>query len=402
MTVTVKPGTARGVVTAPPSKSAAHRVLIAGALSAGSRVQNLADSQDILATRTVLEQMGATLREEDGGLFVGGLNPFSTAALPPLPCRESGSTLRFFIPLCLLSQSPRTLSGSERLMARPLTAFETLCGERGLRFERSRDTVTVCGPLAGGDFRVENRLSSQFVTGLLMALPLLPQDSRLVLESAPASRSYIDLTLHTLARFGVCVTQTEETAFHIPGRQTYRPSTVTVEGDYSNAAFWEALNTLGGQVTVRGLAADSVQGDRVYADDFDRLRRGDSAPLDLTDCPDLAPILFAVAAMCGGGRFIGTDRLHYKESDRVEAMRAELAKCGVTLREGADTVTVEPARPHTPTVPLCGHNDHRIVMALAVLCTRIGGTIEGAEAVSKSYPDFFTVLQSLGIQVNAE
>ena len=198
--------------------------------------------------------------------------------------------------------------------------------------------------------------------------------------------------------FGIVATWQDEHTLRIPGAQTYRAADIRVEGDYSSAAFTDAFNVLGGEVTVEGLRTDSIQGDRAYKKHFEMLTRG-VPTIHIGDCPDLGPILFAVAAAKNGGVFTGTRRLRIKESDRAQAMAQELKKFGTTVSVYEDTVVIYPAEFHKPTQPLLGHNDHRIVMALSVLLSLTGGVMEGAEAVSKSYPTFFDHLRSLGIEV---
>ena len=399
MTVTIRPGTARGTVAAPPSKSMAHRLLLCAGLARGtSVVQNVAPSQDILATLDCLEALGARYTFENGVVTIAGTDPVRAAEGTLLPCRESGSTLRFFLPLCLLSDRERTLSGSGKLLSRPLGVYEDLCRARGLGYARTEDSVTVRGPLQAGRYAIPGGISSQFVSGLLFALPLLPGSSALELVPPVESRSYIDMTLQALGAYGVSAAWAGEHALSIPGGQQYQSRTLRVEGDYSNGAFLEALNLAGGDVTVTGLDPDSLQGDRVYGDYFAQLQKG-PATLDLTDCPDLGPVLFAAAALLHGGVFTGTRRLKLKESDRGAAMAQELAKFGIVLDQEADRITVRPGTLRPPAVPLDGHNDHRIVMALTLLATRTGGTILGAQAVNKSYPDFFETLSRLELEV---
>ncbi len=398
MRIQITPSTARGRITAPPSKSMAHRQLIGGALSGGSTVRGLAWSEDINATLRCLQALGTRSVIDGDTAHIGGLNPTIAAPTAPLDCGESGSTLRFLIPLCLLSSQPITLTGAPRLLQRPLGVYEALCREAGLLFRQEATTLTVCGPLPGGVYTVPADVSSQFISGLLFALPLAAEDSELRLTGTPESGSYIDLTLKVLRDFGILIHRPTVDRFIIPGGQTYQPRQLTVEGDYSNAAFLEAFHLLGGTVTVDGLAADSLQGDRVYRALFARLAAGDATPIDLTDCPDLAPILFAVAAAKGGGTFTGTARLKIKESDRAAAMQAELLKCGIPVTVEDNRVIVHAAPLTAPTAPIDGHNDHRIVMAMSVLCSLVGGTIDGAEAVAKSYPTFFNDIQSLSIK----
>ncbi len=398
MRIQITPSVARGRISAPPSKSMAHRHLIAGALSGGSNIHGLVWSEDINATHRCLQALGAHSTVDGDTVRIGGLTPATAAPATPLDCGESGSTLRFLIPLCLLSAQPITLIGSSRLLQRPLGVYETICRDHGLLFAQEGNALTVCGPLTGGVYTVPADISSQFVSGLLFALPLTAGDSEIRLTGTTESQSYIDLTLKALGDFGIIIHRPSTDRLMIPGGQTYLPRTLTVEGDYSNAAFLEAFNLIGGDVTVDGLNTDSLQGDRVYRTLFSRLAAGDTTPIDLTDCPDLAPVLFALAAAKSGGVFTGTARLKLKESDRAATMQAELLKCGIPVTVEETRVIVPAAPLAAPTAPIDGHNDHRIVMAMSLLCSLVGGTINGAEAVAKSYPNFFDDIQSLGIK----
>lgn len=383
-----------GSVTAPPSKSMAHRMLICAGLAKGeSRIANVAPSEDILATLDCLDALGAVGNMDERNVTVRGTDIFSVSGGAVLPCRECGSTLRFLIPLCLLSGQSIVLKGSETLLRRPLSVYETLCSEQGLLFLRGSDALRLRGPLQSGSYAMDGGVSSQFVSGLLFALPLLPKDSTLRLLPPVESRPYIDMTLSAMRRFGVTATWRDEQTLFLPGGQQYRPQNATVEGDWSNAAFFLAMG-----VPVEGLDPDSLQGDRSCVSLMERLQN-EFSEVDLSDCPDLGPVLFAFAAAHHGGRFTGTRRLRDKESDRIAAMAAELNKFGITLSTEENTVTVG-AGLHRPAETLDGHGDHRIVMALATLCVTTGGTIRGAEAVKKSFPDFFDRLRALKIEVD--
>ncbi len=398
MTVTIEKSRAEGTVQAPPSKSMAHRALICGALSDNSVIDNIAYSKDIEATLGCLENLGAKiLKSEDNLLKIGGLDLHNTENGTVLFCNESGSTLRFLIPLCMVSGKKITLRGSKRLFERPLGIYEDICIEQGILFEKGESSLTVCGKLKNGEYSVRGDISSQFITGLLFALPLLDGDSILRVTEKFESASYIDLTLSVLEVFGIEIKR-EDNNFYIKGRQKYTSQNYTVEGDCSNAAFLEGLNLLGGNVSVKGIKQDTLQGDRVYLEMYEGLKNG-KKNYDLSDCPDLAPVMFAVSAYFGGAEFFGTSRLKIKESDRASTMSEELEKFGVSVRVEENSVLIESSRLTNPREFLCGHNDHRIVMALALLCTVTGGTIEGAEAVSKSYPDFFDVLRAMKIKV---
>lgn len=399
MKVRINPSLARGRVQAPPSKSMAHRLLICAGLCAGeeSMIQGLELSEDVSATIDCMRAMGADCRIRGNCAYVRGVDPRSSKKGSLLACRESGSTLRFFIPLALLCGEELLFSGSEKLMSRPLGVYETLCTRRGLVFEK-KDMLKVCGPLTSGLYVLPGDVSSQFVSGLLFALPLLEGDSEIRLTPPVESRSYIDLTLAALKYFGVNAYWDGETTIRIPGGQKYRAGKVQVEGDYSNAAFLSALDMMGGQLEVCGLPEDSLQGDRVYLKYFEAIKEG-FARISLADCPDLGPILFALAAANKGAEFTNTRRLRIKESDRAQAMAQELEKFGSRVIVEEDRVTVLPGKITAPEQSLFGHNDHRIVMSMAVLLTRFGGIIDGAQAVRKSYPGFFETIAALGVDL---
>lgn len=418
MNVTFLPSSPSGTVAAPPSKSHAHRLLISAALAQGeSRVSAVAPAQDILATLDCLSALGAEIvrtsedvrRDEPCSsadkrglslqhvLRIRGFDPFA-APSATLPCRESASTLRFLLPLCLLSGQKMTLTGSPRLLARPLGVYETLCKARGFLWEKGERSLRVCGRLTPGRFSVPGGVSSQFVSGLLFALPLLSGDSTLFVEPPLVSAPYVDLTVSVLQEFGILIHKKSGNFFEIPGNQKYSARNALVEGDWSNAAPFLALRALGCDVSVTGPDPTSVQGDRVCVPYLAALSKG-FAELDLADCPDLGPVLFAAAALLHGGRFTHTRRLRDKESDRAAAMQEALVLCGAELSVESDAVTVQPAALHAPAQPLSSHNDHRVAMALSLVLLRTGGTLTGADCVQKSYPDFFDDLRRLGVSI---
>ncbi len=395
MRIKIYKGTAAGTMIAPPSKSMAHRLLICGAMTEKSSVSGIEFSEDICATIDCLKALGAKIEIIGDRVEVGGLNPAKFPENAELFCRESGSTLRFFIPLCLLSGKEIKLFGSERLLSRPQEVYEELCREKGFSFINDGKKITLKGSLGAGEYLVRGDVSSQFITGLIFALSLCG-GGKIKLKGKTESGSYIELTKKALAEFGIDITLGENEII-VPAGAVFQNRDIAVEGDYSNAAFFDALNVFGGEVELLGLDECSLQGDRVYSEIFAE----DTPEYDLSDCPDLAPIAFAVAAYKGGGHFSGTHRLKIKESDRAEAMRKELEKFGIKLTIGENEVSVS-GKLTPPTTVLAGHNDHRIVMALAVLSTLTGGVIEGAEAAAKSLPDFFSRLASLGIKTEVE
>ncbi len=394
MTFKIYPGKLKGTVAAPPSKSMAHRHIIAASLAEGkSHLENISFSDDIKATLGCVAALGAEVKICGSGAEITGFDIFESKPRGELFANESGSTLRFLIPLCLLSGETVTLTGKGRLFERPLGIYEKLCMEHGMFFERKTDRLTLRGSLTPGIYEVPGGVSSQFISGMLFALPLLGGDSVIKITGKLESAPYLMMTLQTLAERGIKTDYNGADLIKIPGSQKYKNRDAVIEGDYSNAAFFDALNLLGNGVTVTGLCENSLQGDKIYKKYFDLLGK---EPINLEDCPDLAPILFTAASCLGGAEFTGTRRLKLKESDRGEAMAEELAKFGAEVQIRENSVTVRANELRSPTVSLDSHGDHRIVMSLAVLCTKYGGIIENCEAAAKSMPDFFEKLVSLG------
>lgn len=428
MITTIHKGTAHGVITAPPSKSFAHRQLIAAALSGEEcQVSNLELSDDITATLECLKALGRRFRLSDGTITFEPGNPVTANAGPGnanktnsgtpntvkaytstentgragkivMPCRESGTTLRFFIPIALALGGDFLFEGTPRLIERGIKIYEDLFREQGVVFNYGTDSIGISGKLKSGTFRVDATVSSQFISGLLYAMPLIEGRSYIKLKGRTESRMYIEMTLRTLEQYGICLSDYTENSIAIRGKQKYMAVDSRVEGDYSNAAFFAALNLMGGNVTIEGLSDESIQGDRRYIEFFRKLKEG-TPQIDISDQIDLGPILFAMAAYLNGAAITGTRRLAIKESDRVKDMLFELSKFGVESQVGENHVEIKKCRLHKPAEPLHGHNDHRIVMSLAVLLTAFGGSIEGSEAVNKSFPSFFEKLEKTGIKV---
>ena len=394
------PCSLKGSIDAPPSKSMAHRYLIGAALSGKTcRISGFDYSEDILASMDCLKALGARIAVQ-GDCVTIDPDRFMTAENPVLSCRESGSTLRFFIPLALCLGREVTLRGSRRLFERPLEIYEALCREKGFAFAKTEDTLTLCGKLSSGHYAIRGDVSSQFITGLVFALIYLGGDSEIKIIPPFESRSYVNLTLSALRSFGADVAFTD--AYHIVIRESRMHAYCgRIEGDYSNAAFLDAFNHIGSDVSVGNLSDDSLQGDRVYQNYFRLISEG-TPTLDISDCPDLGPVLFALAAMKNGAVFTGTDRLKAKESDRGMAMHEELVKLGGGLIFGDNRITVPKQQLAYRGEPLSGHNDHRIVMAMSLVLSRIGGAIDDAQAVRKSYPGFFEDIQKLGAEVNVK
>ena len=380
--VVLEPCRLDGVVRVPASKSMGHRYLIAAALAEGeSRIDGLGTSRDIEATRACL----ATLR--NGG-----------DSLPTLDCGESGSTLRFLIPVALALRGGGRFTGHGRLMERPQEPYRALFQPRGIHWEQEGDFLTVQGRLTAGRYQLPGNVSSQFITGLLFALPLLPGESRVEVTSPLESEGYVAMTLEVLERFGIRVERRAAT-FEIPGDQHYRPCSVEVEGDWSQAAVWYAANFLDHRIRLEGLNENSCQGDRQVAALYWKLARPGEVEIDVSQCPDLAPALGAMAAMRRGtARFTGAGRLRIKESDRLSAIVATVNALGGAAEEGADSLTIRGVEHLRGGVTVDSWNDHRIAMMAAVLATRCEKpvTLLGMQCVEKSYPDFWEHYRMLG------
>ncbi len=399
MKVKILPSKTSGEVSAPPSKSFAHRYLIGSVLSCGKCViKNIADSDDISATLSCIEQLGGSVTKDGNIVTVIPTNE-KQIENAVFDCKESGSTLRFFIPVVLATGAKNcTFLGSERLLARGIKEYEKLFENSDVKIKSDEKSIEVNGKLTSGNYEISGEVSSQYTTGMLFALSVLDGKSTLKITGNAESRAYVDMTIKVLKDFGADITETEKNFFEINGKGRLSPGEFTVEGDWSNAAFLIALSRLVGTISVSGLNENSVQGDRFCTAAFDALD-GENAEIDLKDCPDLAPILFSYAAYKNGGKFINTRRLRVKESDRANVMAEELKKFGANVKVYENSVEIEKTQLKPPIVPLCGHNDHRIVMALSVLAAVFGAEIDGAEAVNKSYPDFFRVIKKAGVNV---
>ena len=421
MLVTISPpARIGGTVSAPPSKSMAHRAVLCSALAKGtSHIENLEFSKDISATLAAAGQLCARVESGPADALVEGLGHFRPV-FGPVDCCESGSTLRFLIPLASLTGQSITFVGRGRLMERPQSVYETLYREQNLHFEQANGQLTVAGSLRSGEYTLAGNVSSQFISGLLFVLPLLAGDSTLHLIPPVESRSYIEMTRAAQAAFGVTSHWLDDTTLCIPGGQQYHPRDYIVEGDYSQAAFLAVLGAVKGGITLTGLAAETLQGDAAILDilrrcgaKFTRTEAGlvfEQAPLhgvdiDLADCPDLGPVLMVLGLLCEGTTVIrNAERLRIKESDRIAAMEAELRACGGVLSSEGGTITVQGCKPrlHAPEAPLSGHNDHRVVMSLTVLALAadIPLAINEAEAVQKSWTHFFDALKTLVVEVH--
>ena len=411
--IKIFPSTLEGSVVVPPSKSDVHRAIICAALAKGvSTISPVAFSQDILATIDCIKALGAEVTIDGGCVTVDGRNMFS----PPkaeLDCRESGSTVRFFIPVAAAGGVSSIFTGKGRLPQRPLGVYSDLLPSHGVSCKTPGGLpFEICGKLTPGVYELPGNVSSQFITGLLFALPLLDGDSVIHLTSPLESKGYIDMTTDVQSRFGVEITE-RGGDYYVKGGQSYKPADYTTEGDWSQASFFMVGAALGGSVTVKGLRSESKQGDRAIADilrEFganvkeehgdivctaDKLRAVD---IDASQIPDLVPVLAVCAAFAEGEtRIYNAQRVRLKESDRLEAMKNALTSCGADIRETEDGLIIR-GKGEIDGGHADGVNDHRIVMSMAVAALRSknGIVVSDKESISKSYGNFFEDYGAVG------
>lgn len=407
MDVLITPGKLAGQVTPPASKSMAHRAILAAALSEGeSRLENLSFSEDIEATLGCVGQLGCRWSQPDPEtVVIRGIGGRETppGEAPLFDCGESGSTLRFLIPIVLALRGAGRFTGRGRLMERPQQPYFDIFREKGIVWSQEGGMLAVRGKLLPGEYRLPGDVSSQFVTGLLYALPLLPGDSGIVLTSPLESAGYVVMTLRMLEAFGIRAARRDR-RFQVPGGQTYSPQVIAVEGDWSQAGFWYAARALGSPVDILGLEEGSPQGDRVVQKHYARLCGEGDVEIDLSGCPDLLPPLAVMAAVRRDTtRFTGAARLRLKESDRLSTVCSLLTALGCPAEEGADSLTVRGRGPDgLAGGTVDGAGDHRIVMAAAIAATACKGPVKilEAQAVNKSYPAFWRHFTELGGMVS--
>lgn len=408
--ITIIPQMLSGSVKIPPSKSIAHRAIIAAALSKGEcTIDNAAMSMDIEATLGGIRALGSkyTYSKKDARLNISAKK--STGRNIEIDCGESGSTLRFLIPIALLTGKKIKFTGHGRLMQRPMEPYFKMFARHGISCLTEGDCMYLDGKLTGGAYEIEGNVSSQFITGLLFALPLAEEDSEIIITTTAESKGYIDLTLDVLKKFGIKIENHNYMRYVIPGGQKYKARNFVIEGDYSQAAFFLVAGAIGGNVECLGLDEDSLQGDRAIIDiikrtgaKIEKTKEGIRAvqtanmhgiTVDAREVPDLVPIVSVLLALCRGeSNIINAGRLRMKESDRLEATRSELGHLGADITEGADSLKII-GKQVLESSNVSSRSDHRIAMSLAIAAQRCEGgsiTIMGAaDAVKKSYPDFF-------------
>ena len=402
----------------PSSKSLAHRSIICASLAKGtSLISNIDMSLDIQATMACMRELGATIEEVEEGLLVTGISSFAKKEEYTLECNESGSTLRFMIPIASLCHKKVHVHGTKRLLERPQAIYKEIFEKQNLLFVQDEEGIHIQGALTAQEYVIAGNVSSQFISGLLFTLPLCDGDSIIHITGTFESRSYVDLTIQMLQTFGVNVHFVDDCTIAIKGNQEYIATNVAVEADYSQLAFFAVLSALGKEVTCLGANPLSLQGDKAILDILSAMgcqiewqengvvvkpQELQATTIDLQNCPDLGPVLFTCASLAKGTtHFIHAKRLRIKESDRIYAMECELKKLGVEVHSTEDEAWVTGVDHWNTPCDLHGHNDHRIVMALAIgaIVSKYGVTIDDAQAVRKSYPHFFEDLAKLGVDV---
>lgn len=420
--IRISPGPLRGKVQIPPSKSDSHRAIIAAALAAGeSHIKGVLLSDDIVATTQAMSALGATIaigpeKNHLVDLTISGCaNPQAHGIT--VDCGESGSTIRFLLPVLALDAANARVTGRGRLGKRPLTPYYDVFAAFGVEYIKEADDselpLVISGSLSAGDYTLPGDVSSQFITGLLFALPLLSGDSRLTLSTPLESKPYVDITLKVLADFGIEIINEDYRSFLVPGKQSYRARDYRVEGDFSQGAFFMVAGSIGETVACTGLDHSSTQGDQVIVDFMREMsgaveeiedgyavhpRATKGITANVSDCPDLVPVFSVLAALSGGTtEIVGGARLRLKESDRIAATVDMLTSLGAEARETDDGLIITGGE-LLDGGEVSGHNDHRIVMAAAIasICCQQDVIIDGWEAVNKSYPHFFDDFRALG------
>ncbi len=388
-----------GEVYAPASKSITHRVLIAAALSRKPcHIENIVYSEDVCATLDCLKQLNCAIVENCDSVEINGKNIFKRVN-GDLNCRESGSTLRFLIPVALLTNKYITFTGSERLLERPLNDYEQLCQENNFFFEKKDNKITVKGKLQPQMYQLSGNSSSQFASGMLLALAALSGQSTIKIDKNLQSRAYIELTKEVLDKYGINIVLTDE-LINIDSKG-YSAKNWIIEADMSNSAYLDCYNYIGGNVRILNDNPDSMQKDKIFHCLFKKICQ-DKTVIDIADCPDLAPILISLAAVKKGIILLNTARLAIKESNRSLAMQEELTKFGINIIVEENKIIVPKMELRKPQEIIASHNDHRIVMALIPLLTLTSGEMDNVEAVNKSFPNYFQLLQQLGCKLYRE
>ncbi len=400
--IKILPKKLEGVVKIPPSKSMAHRSIICAGLAKGvSEITNLDYSNDIIATIKAMESLGTKFTKFDDRLIVDGSNTFSTKDIF-IDCNESGSTLRFLVPISLVKENKVNIVGTGFLGKRPITTFYDIFDRQGIKYSYKEGVLdlNINGKLKADTFKVEGNISSQFISGLLFALPLLEGDSVIEITTNLESKSYLDLTLSMLKTFGIDIINEDYKKFTIRGSQEYKAHNYEVEGDYSQGAFFFCANFIGNNIDIKGLDESSLQGDKQCVDIIEEFLDDDEkeVTIDASNCPDIIPVV-AVASSFRKGRtnIINAGRLRIKECDRLSAIATEINKLGGKVQELEDSLIIDGVINFTGG-NVSSYDDHRIAMAMAIASTRCTEEliIDNRKCVAKSYPSFWEDFKDIG------
>ncbi len=398
MDIKITPAYLNGKILVPPSKSISHRALIAASLADGeSRIYNLLDCVDTTATIGALRALGAEITQDGSCTIVKGIGTPSADA--DINCHESGSTLRFIMPIAAALGCRASFDGRANLPNRPITPYFDQFEKHGVKFLTTKMPYITEGKLTGGVYEIAGNISSQFITGFLFALSLLSEDSVIKITSPLESKPYVDLTIDAMKSFGIEVTEGEN-EYHIKGGQKYRPCNYTVEADMSQAAFFLVANAVGGNTIPQNLRYDSVQGDRAIIDITKAFMQSGGKAFEVSagDIPDLVPIMTVLACFADGtSRITDCGRLRIKECDRLAAITDELNRLGAKVIADTDSLTIEGVK-ELHGGDCVTYSDHRIAMSLAIASQRCTEPliIRGADCVTKSYPNFFEDFRTLG------
>jgi len=415
MNVIITPNKLKGDVIVPPSKSLSHRAIIAASLSNGvSKISNVMYSKDILATINAMKSIGVDIKEYDDYLIIKG-NGKVKRINDVIDCYESGSTIRFMIPIALVCDEPITFTGKNNLVNRPLDPFFKIFDKQNIKYEKEEAylPLKVYNGIKSGNFDIEGNISSQFITGLLFSLPLLDGDSVINITTNLESKGYIDLTLDVLKLFGIEIINDNYKRFIIKGNQEYKARDYEIEGDFSQSAFFLVADCLGADINLKSMNINSNQGDKKIIDDIKKLGyrvdfndgilkaypgNGLGNTIDFSQSPDLGPALTVLASLTNGkSDFINAERLRIKECDRITSMKTEINKLGGNIIELQDGMIINGVSYLNGGV-VDSYNDHRVVMSLAMATLKMKGDLKilNAEAINKSYPNFFKVFEKLG------
>ena len=429
MKIKIRPGKLNGTIEIPPSKSYSHRAVIAAALAENgkkSKIDNLKFSVDITTTTDIMENWGAEIERFESALEIIGNGGKVVPRDKYVQCNESGSTIRFLIPVGITSKNELVFDGKGKLVDRPLDSYYRIFDKQGLKYETTggKLPLTVNGKLKPGNYEIDGNISSQFITGLLYALPLLEGDSKLIINKNLESKGYVDLTLEILKLAGIEIVNNDYKSFDIRGNQTYKPFDYTVEGDYSQVAFWIVAGIISAnrdnEVKCLHVNKNSLQGDREIIEIVTRMgakleifddyvivkpSKTKGTVIDISQCPDIGPVLTVLAALSEGEtRIINGERLRIKESDRITSIKTELNKLGGNVSEEGDSLIIQGVEGFRGGVTVNAWNDHRIAMSLAIASTRCEREIilEEAESVRKSYPHFWDDFVKMGGEIEKD